>query len=97
MDNNVITQIYDILGESFKKLDVTIEYLYTEIKNSNATSSQIVVFENICEAALKIIDSQREVLNFSEDYIKDFLLEKLDEKEMQIRDALLSVTSDRKK
>lgn len=97
VNNNTVTQIYDILGESYKKLDVTIEFLYTEIKNSSATPSQILVFENVCEAALKIIDSQREVLNFSEDYIKEFLLEKLDEKEMQIRDALLNVISNRTK
>lgn len=94
---NNITQIYDILGDGFRKLDETIEYLYPEIKNGNVTPSQIVVFENICEAALKIINSQREILIFSETYLQDILQGKLDEKEMEIRNALLEVVSNSRK
>ena len=89
--NNNITQMYDTLLAGFQKIELSLDYLYTEIKNGKSSSQQIVIFENLCDAALRIIDTQREILTYSESYIQENLNRRLNEKEMQIRDALVEV------
>lgn len=97
MNINEITQIYDSLSSGFQKLEISIDYMYTEIKNGESSSQQIIVFENICEAALQIIDTQRELLSKVETYVQDALNQRLNEKEMQIRDALVEVVNNSRK
>lgn len=92
-----ITQIYDGLTIGFQKLEVSIEYMYTEIKNGTSSPQQIIIFENICEAALQIIDTQRELLSKVETYVQEALNQRLNEKEMQIRDALVEVVNNSRK